>query len=90
MSNASSLPTLPPVSGFAVASEQDGCVSPRTPGFYQSDVFFIGGKYVGEPGKEFMQGAMYVEHLKPQTTDTSLGSKECSLSIQWLQCANTK
>jgi len=28
-------------------------------------VFFAGGRYVGEKGKEVMQGAMYVEHLRP-------------------------
>lgn len=29
------------------------------------EVFFVGGQYVGDPGKEFMQGQMYVERLTP-------------------------
>lgn len=29
------------------------------------EVFFTGGTYVGAPGKRVMQGAMYVEHLRP-------------------------
>jgi hypothetical protein len=28
--------------------------------------FYVGGKYVGEPGKEIMQGQMYVEVLAPK------------------------
>lgn len=32
------------------------------------EAFFVGGKYVGEKGKERMQGAMYVEHLRPLET----------------------
>jgi pimeloyl-ACP methyl ester carboxylesterase len=29
--------------------------------------FYVGGKYVGEPGKEIMQGQVYVEVLAPKT-----------------------
>ena len=29
--------------------------------------FFVGGEYVGEPGKQVMAGQMYVEALKPKT-----------------------
>src|SRR5712692_10280925 len=28
--------------------------------------FYVGGKWVGEPGKEFMRGAMYVEVWVPK------------------------
>jgi pimeloyl-ACP methyl ester carboxylesterase len=44
-----------------------GCASTSTlSGFSMRDVFFVGGRYVGEPDKVVMQGAMYVEHLKPR------------------------
>src|SRR5258707_7913400 len=41
------------------------------PAFDQSAVgargyFYVGGKYVGEPGKEIMQGQTYVEVLAPR------------------------
>ncbi|UFZ03119.1 alpha/beta fold hydrolase [Bradyrhizobium ontarionense] len=29
--------------------------------------FYVGGRYVGEPGKELMRGQMYVEYLAPKT-----------------------
>ncbi len=29
--------------------------------------FYVGGRYVGEPGKEIMQGQMYVEAVAPKT-----------------------
>jgi pimeloyl-ACP methyl ester carboxylesterase len=32
----------------------------------QRGYFYVGGKYVGEPGKETMQGQMYVEVLAPK------------------------
>lgn len=32
------------------------------------EAFYVGGKYVGEKGNERMQGAMYVEHLRPLKT----------------------
>lgn len=35
-------------------------------GQYQSDVFYVGGKYHGEPGKELMSGQMYVERWTPE------------------------
>ncbi|WP_108646626.1 hypothetical protein [Polynucleobacter rarus] len=28
--------------------------------------FYVGGSYVGSPGKEIMQGQIYVEKLQPQ------------------------
>ncbi|MEZ8140722.1 hypothetical protein A1OK_21085 [Enterovibrio norvegicus FF-454] len=36
-------------------------------GNYKSDVFFVGGEYHGEPGKELMSGQMYVERWTPET-----------------------
>jgi len=30
-------------------------------------IFYVGGRYVGEPGKELMRGQMYVEYLVPKT-----------------------
>ena len=32
----------------------------------QRGFFYVGGKYVGEPGKEIMQGQAYVEVLAPK------------------------
>jgi pimeloyl-ACP methyl ester carboxylesterase len=32
----------------------------------QRGYFYVGGKYVGEPGKEIMQGQIYVEVLAPK------------------------
>jgi hypothetical protein len=32
----------------------------------QRGYFYVGGKYVGEPGKEIMQGQTYVEVLAPK------------------------
>ena len=32
----------------------------------QRGYFYVGGKYVGEPGKEIMQGQVYVEVLAPK------------------------
>src|SRR5258708_40316042 len=32
----------------------------------QRGYFYVGGKYVGEPGKEIMQGQVYVEGLAPK------------------------
>ena len=32
----------------------------------RTGVFYVGGKYVGEPGKEVMDGAMYVEVWVPK------------------------
>lgn len=32
------------------------------------EAFYVGGKYVGVKGRELMQGAMYVEHLRPPKT----------------------
>jgi pimeloyl-ACP methyl ester carboxylesterase len=51
--------------GLAMASMLAGCASPNSSGLAQRDVFFVGGAYVGAAGKEVMQGAMYVERLRP-------------------------
>ncbi|MGZ3308125.1 MAG: hypothetical protein ACXU8R_06340, partial [Xanthobacteraceae bacterium] len=32
----------------------------------QRGYFYVGGKYTGEPGKEIMQGQVYVEVLAPK------------------------
>ena len=43
-----------------------GCaVTPKETVCFDRSLFFSGGRYVGEKGKEVMQGAMYVERLKP-------------------------
>lgn len=42
---------------------QAGEVEP--PPLAKRTYFYVGGKYVGEPGKEVMQGQMYVETLTP-------------------------
>lgn len=54
--------------GLALVSALGGCAMPGAPGIVQRDVFFVGGAYVGESGKQVMRGAMYVEHLKPRQT----------------------
>jgi pimeloyl-ACP methyl ester carboxylesterase len=42
-----------------------GCTTLDLTGLARREVFFVGGTYVGEPGKEVMRGAMYVERLLP-------------------------
>jgi pimeloyl-ACP methyl ester carboxylesterase len=37
-----------------------------TSAVHQRSFFYVGGKYVGEPGKEVMRGQMYVERLAPR------------------------
>lgn len=62
------------MAGIAGAAVLAGCASspPRAPETSDAavpkasrTVFFAGGHYAGEKGKEVMQGAMYVEHLRP-------------------------
>ncbi|MEY4364211.1 MAG: hypothetical protein RLZZ24_1563, partial [Pseudomonadota bacterium] len=43
----------------ACASSPDQAVRSRS-------FFYVGGSYVGSPGKEVMQGQMYVEKWQPQ------------------------
>jgi pimeloyl-ACP methyl ester carboxylesterase len=58
--------------GIAVAADFKGAAPPaRIPTVSTTDiartgVFYVGGHYVGEPGKEIMDGAMYVEVLVPR------------------------
>ncbi|MDM0029948.1 alpha/beta hydrolase [Variovorax saccharolyticus] len=42
-----------------------GCTAVKNGGYAERSVFYAGGNYVGEVGKQVIQGAMYVEHLKP-------------------------
>lgn len=56
---------------FVAAANLVGCASVSEPGPDASrpaavrDYFYVGGRYVGEPGKELMVGQMYVEKLIP-------------------------
>src|ERR1700761_5724143 len=55
---------------FICAAQADPPKLP-VPAYDQSAValrgyFYVGGKYVGEPGKEIMQGQIYVEVLAPK------------------------
>ena len=43
--------------------------------------FYVGGSYVGEPGKEVMHGAMYVEVWVPKQNPASLS--HCVFPRQW-------
>jgi pimeloyl-ACP methyl ester carboxylesterase len=56
------------VIGLATAFLLPGCAVPDAATGALREVFFVGGAYVGEPGKEVMRGAMYVEHLRPAKT----------------------
>src|SRR6266702_64843 len=58
------------LSGLVVTAAQAEVKLP-VPAVDQSAVakrgyFYVGGKYVGEPGKEIMRGQMYVEVLAPK------------------------
>ena len=60
------------LSGSAAAAPALAEVKLPVPAVDQSAVakrgyFYVGGKYVGEPGKEIMQGQIYVEVLAPKT-----------------------
>ncbi len=50
------------LAGCATAPGPQG-ETPRTASV--RDVFYVGGRYVGEPGKELMAGQMFVERLSP-------------------------
>lgn len=54
----------------------------------ERSVFFAGGRYVGEAGKEVMQGAMYVERLRPATVTRRypivLFHGAAQTSVNWL------
>ena len=64
--------------GFALLLASLASVSARAeppklpvPAYDQSAValrgyFYVGGKYVGEPGKEIMEGQIYVEVIAPK------------------------
>src|SRR5712691_7843291 len=59
------------LSTFAVSAAQAEPPKLPVPAVDQSAValrgyFYVGGKYVGEPGKEIMQGQIYVEVLAPK------------------------
>src|SRR3984957_4874173 len=61
------------LSTLALWSGRAGAEPPKllVPAIDQSAVgqrgyFYVGGKYVGEPGKEVMQGQAYVEVLAPK------------------------
>src|SRR5829696_5281557 len=61
------------LSSIAVAPTPSRAEPPKlpVPAIDQSAVdqrgyFYVGGKYVGEPGKEIMQGQVYVEVLAPR------------------------
>ena len=41
----------------------------------QRGYFYVGGKYTGEPGKEIMQGQIYVEVLAPEGCATALSAR---------------
>ncbi|HVR49425.1 MAG TPA: alpha/beta hydrolase [Pseudorhodoferax sp.] len=46
-----------------------GCAAPHNAGNQPTrNAFFTVGPYVGEKGKEVMQGSMFVEHLRPART----------------------
>jgi pimeloyl-ACP methyl ester carboxylesterase len=51
--------------GLTVACALSGCATADLSGFSRREVFFVGGTYVGDAGKEVMRGAMYVERLRP-------------------------
>ena len=74
--------------GLAAAGLLCGCASPDLSGFSRRDVFFVGGAYVGSPGKEVMRGAMYVEHLRPlkvlQKYPLVLISGTAQTAVNWM------
>src|SRR5437660_11057556 len=61
------------LSAFAVAPAATRAEPPKLPvptvdqsAVGQRGYFYVGGRYVGEPGKEIMQGQVYVEVLAPK------------------------
>lgn len=59
------------IAALAATIALGGCATPSTtgpavaPSAAARDFFYVGGRYVGEPGKELMAGQMYVEKLLP-------------------------
>jgi len=76
------------VLGVATACALTGCASPDMAGLSRRDVFFVGGAYVGDPGKEVMRGAMYVERLRPlnvtQKYPLVLISGTAQTAVNWM------
>ncbi|MGJ7506228.1 alpha/beta hydrolase [Variovorax sp. GT1P44] len=72
----------------AAACLAAGCASPGAQKSNPREVFFVGGTYVGETGKEVMRGAMYVEHLRPPRTTRSyplvLISGTAQTAVNWM------
>ncbi|QEI06209.1 alpha/beta fold hydrolase [Pigmentiphaga aceris] len=50
---------------LTAASLLGACAAPTGNTSSDRSAFYAGGTYVGDKGKEVMQGAMYVEHLRP-------------------------
>lgn len=71
---------------LSAAAVLAGCAG--TSGLASRDVFFVGGAYVGGPGKEVMRGAMYVEHLKPPMVTRKLPivmiSGTAQTAVNWM------
>lgn len=68
-----------------------GCANPGRPsaaGAVPREVFYVGGSYVGAPGKEVMRSAMYVEHLRPPKTTRKyplvLFSGTAQTAVNWM------
>lgn len=72
----------------AAAFVMTGCASPDMSGLSRRDVFFVGGAYVGDAGKEVMQGAMYVERLRPRKVTQKyplvLISGSAQTAVNWM------
>jgi pimeloyl-ACP methyl ester carboxylesterase len=73
---------------LAAAGCLAGCAAPDATNITPREVFFVGGTYVGETGKEVMRGAMYVEHLRPPKTTRSyplvLISGTAQTAVNWM------
>ena len=58
------------------------------------DYFYVGGRYVGEPGKELMSGQMYVERLLPARVTQPLplvlvhGAAQTATNNHWVTESN--
>lgn len=74
--------------GLAVTCALTGCASSDMSGLSRRDVFFVGGTYVGDSGKEVMRGAMYVERLRPlkvtQKYPLVLISGTAQTAVNWM------
>lgn len=51
---------------MVIASGAQGAPSTVPTSVAERGFFFVGGEYVGEPGRQIMRGQMYVEALKPK------------------------